>query len=191
MDEVGHIDFPSRTIEQYTEDFCSRLDVAQIREAGFKVVIDYGSGGASVALPQILGRLGCESVSLNAHLDAVRARELSFDSKLRIKQLSDIVMTLRADLGVALDPDGERMIIVDDTGEVLDGPTLLLMMATLISKTETGALVAAPVSAPDALETILEQTEGRVIRTGVALRPLLHRSQLGRNRIRLAGTNEG
>ena len=191
MDEVGHIDFPSRTIEQYTEDFCSRLDVAQIREAGFKVVIDYGSGGASVALPQILGRLGCESVSLNAHLDAVRARELSFDSKLRIKQLSDIVMTLRADLGVALDPDGERMIIVDDTGEALDGPTLLLMMATLISKTEPGALVAAPVSAPDALETILEQSEGRVIRTGVALRPLLHRSQLGRNRIRLAGTNEG
>ena len=71
------------------------------------------------------------------------------------------------------------MIIVDDTGEALDGPTLLLMMATLISKTEPGALVAAPVSAPDALETILEQSEGRVIRTGVALRPLLHRSQLG------------
>ena len=191
MDEVGHIEFPSRTIEQYIEDFCSRLDVSQVREAGFKVVVDYGSGGASVALPQILGRLGCESVSLNGHLDAIRARELSFDNKLRIKQLSDIVTTLRADLGVALDPDGERLLLVDDTGEMLNGPTLLLMLASLISRTETGALVAAPVSAPDALESILEQSEGRVIRTGVALRPLLHRSQLGRNRIRLAGTTEG
>jgi mannose-1-phosphate guanylyltransferase/phosphomannomutase len=191
MDEVGHIEFPSRTIEQYIEDFCSRLEVAQIKEAGFKVVVDYGSGSASVALPQILGRLGCESVSLNGHLDAVRARELSFDNKLRIKQLSDIVTTLRADLGVALDPDGERMLMVDDTGETLDGPTLLLMLASLISRNESSALVAAPVSAPDALESILEQTGGRVIRTGVALRPLLHRSQLGRNRIRLAGTIEG
>lgn len=191
MDEVGQIDFPSRVLEQYTDEFCSQLDVSQLKEAGFKVVVDYGSGGASVVLPQILGRLGCESVSLNAHLDPVKARELSFDSKLRVKQLADIVTTLRADLGVVLDPDGERMILVDDKGQTVAGTTLLLMMAMLISRTESGALVAAPVSAPDALETILNRDGGRVIRTGVALRPLLHRSQLGRNKIRLAGTVDG
>lgn len=191
MDEVGHIEFPSRVLEQYTESFCSNLDLNQLKEAGFKVVVDYGSGGASVVLPRILGRVGCESVSLNAHLDPVRAREFSFDAKLRVKQLSDIVTTLRADLGVALDPDGERLVLVDDQGETIQGPSLLLIMAKLISRSEPGTLVAAPVSAPDALESILEPDGGRVIRTGVALRPLLHRSQLGRTRIRLAGTADG
>lgn len=191
MEEVGTIEYPSRVLEQYTEDFCSRLDVNQLKEAGFKVVVDYGSGASSVALPQILGRIGCECVSLNGHLDPMRARELSFDSKLRIKQLSDIVTTLRADLGVSLDPDGERLVVIDDSGELIEGPTLLLMLAKLVSRSEPGSLVAAPVSAPDGLEDVLKADGGRVIRTGVALRPLMHRSQLGRTRIRLAGTGEG
>jgi mannose-1-phosphate guanylyltransferase/phosphomannomutase len=191
MDEVGKIDFPGRALEQYTEAFAAKLDLTLLREAGFKVVVDYGSGGSSTVLPQILGRLGCESVSLNAHLDPVRAREQPFDSPQRVGQLCDIVTTLRADLGVSLDPDGERMMLVDDKGELIDGATLLIIMTILISQTESGALIAAPVSAPSVLESILKPTKGRVVRTGVDLRSLMHRSQLGRDRIRLAGTAEG
>lgn len=191
MDEVGRIEFPGRALEQYTEAFAAKLDLALLKEAGFKVVVDYGSGGASTVLPRILGRLGCESVSLNAHLDPIRARELPFDSHLRLSQLCDIVTTLRADLGVLLDPDGERMMLIDDKGEHIDGATLLILMTILISQTEEGALIAAPVSAPSVLESILKPTKGRVVRTGVDLRSLMHRSQLGRDRIRLAGTAEG
>lgn len=191
MDEVGQIDFPGRAIEQYTKEFVTRLDLSLLTEAGFKVVVDYGSGGSSTVLPQILGRLGCESVSLNAHLDPLRARELPFDSGLRLNQLCDIVSTLHADLGVLLDPDGERMLLVDDQGTRVDGATLLSLMTVLIAQTEPGALIAAPVSAPSVLEDILKPTKGRVVRTGVDLRSLMHRSQLGRDRIRLAGTAEG
>lgn len=191
MDEVGKIDFPGRTLEQYIEAFASKLELVRLKEAGFKVVVDYGSGGASTVLPQILGQIGCESVSLNAHLDPLRARELPFDSHLRINQLCDIVTTLRADLGVLLDPDGERMVLVDDQGERIDGATLLILMTILISQTEPEALIAAPVSAPSVLESLLQPTGGRVVRTGVDLRSLMHRSQLGRDRIRLAGTAEG
>ena len=191
MDEVGKIDFPGRALEHYSEEFASKLELTLLKEAGFKVVVDYGSGGASTVLPQILGKLGCESVSLNAHLDPVRARELPFDSSLRLSQLCDIVTTLRADLGVLLDPDGERMMLVDDKGEQIDGATLLIMMTILVAQSEPGALIAAPVSAPSVLESILKPTRGRVVRTGVDLRSLMHRSQLGRDRIRLAGTGEG
>jgi mannose-1-phosphate guanylyltransferase/phosphomannomutase len=191
MDEVGKIDFPGRAVEQYSEAFAAKLELSLLKEAGFKVVVDYGSGGASTVLPQILGKLGCESVSLNAHLDPLRAREQPFDSAQRIGQLCDIVTTLRADLGVLLDPDGERMMLVDDKGEQIDGATLLILMTILISQTEPGALIAAPVSAPSVLESILKPTKGRVVRTGVDLRSLMHRSQLGRDRIRLAGTAEG
>jgi mannose-1-phosphate guanylyltransferase/phosphomannomutase len=191
MDEVGTIDFPARTLEQYTEAFAAKLDLTLLREAGFKVVVDYGSGGGSTVLPQILGKIGCESVSLNAHLDPNRSREQPFDSPQRVGQLCDIVTTLRADLGVSLDPEGERMMVVDDKGQPIDGITLLIIMTILISQTEPGALIAAPVSAPSVLESILKPTQGRVVRTGVDLRSLMHRSQLGRDRIRLAGTAEG
>lgn len=191
MDEVGRIDFPGRALELYNEKFISKLELNILKDAGFKVVVDYGSGGSSTVLTQILGRLGCESVSLNAHLDPVRARELPFNSKLRINQLCDIVTTLKADLGVLFDPDGEKMVLVDDHGESIDGATLLLLMTILISQTEVGALIAAPVSAPSAIESLLKPTQGRVIRTGTDLRSLMHRSQLGRDHIKLAGTAEG
>lgn len=191
MDEVGQIEFPGRAIEQYTQEFTNRLDLTLLKEAGFKVVVDYVSGGASTVLPGILGRLGCESVSLNAHLDPLRAREFPFDSGLRLNQLCDIVTTLHADLGVLLDAEGERMLLVDDKGTRVDSATLLSLMTVLIAQTEPGALIAAPVSAPSVLEGILKPTQGRVVRTGVDLRSLMHRSQLGRDRIRLAGTAEG
>lgn len=191
MDEVGKIEFPSRVLDSYSEQFTSLLDLSLLREAGFKVVVDYGSGGASTVLPQILGNLGCESVSLNSHLDPLRARELPFDSQMRLGQLADIVSTLRADLGVLLDPDGERLVLVDEKGDQIDGATLLILMTILVTQTEPEALVAVPVSAPAVLEEIVRKQQGRLVRTGVNLRSLLHRAQLGRQKIRLAGTTEG
>ncbi|MBI3927326.1 MAG: mannose-1-phosphate guanyltransferase [Armatimonadetes bacterium] len=191
MEEVGHIEFPSRTVEQYVEDFANHPELAHVRRAGFKVVIDYAYGNASVALPAVLGKLGCETISVNAFLDPLRARELYQARDRSLRQLADIVTTLHADLGVMLDVDAERMAVVDDQGRILEGPELLALMAMLVFRQNRPALVAAPVNGPSVLDQLAQELEGRVIWTSTDPRSLMHTATLGAERIVFAGYPTG
>ena len=74
MDDVGLLDFPSRMLERYSTAFLEALAANAVKEAGFKVVIDYAWGNASIVLPQLLGGLGVDQISLNAYFDAQRPK---------------------------------------------------------------------------------------------------------------------
>lgn len=191
MDEVGVIDFPSRSLEQYLEGFFSHLAIELVRQAGFKVVVDYCYGNGSVGMPPVLGKLGCETVSLNAHLEPSQAREQLHNKQRSLKQLSDIVRTLKADLGVLFDPDAETLFLVDEGGQIIEGARLLVLMAQMVFGEKEEALVAVPVNAPSCLESIAEAHRGRIIRTRFDSRTLMHTATVGQDRIRLAGNPQG
>lgn len=191
MDEVGVIDFPARTLEQYLEDFSGSIRTDLVRQAGFKVVVDYGFGSASVALPAVMGKLGCETVSLNAHLEPIKAREQQLSRGRSLQQLSNIVATLKADLGVLLDADAERMSLVDETGRIIEGAELLCLLAVLVFRQSEKALVAVPVSTTSALARTAREHDGKVIWTSTDPRSLMHTASLGRDRIVLAGNPAG
>lgn len=191
LDEVGAIDFSARTIDQYLEGFTSHLDTDLIRKAGFKVVIDYSYGNASIVLPSILGKLGTETISLNAYMDSQKGHQVQESHRTAVQQLSNIVATLKADLGVMMDLDAERLSVVDEGGRILEGNALLAMMALMVFRTGPGALVAAPITAPRVLEELAAQHGGKVIRTRTDSRSLMHTATLGQSRIALAGTPHG
>ncbi|HXE71120.1 MAG TPA: sugar phosphate nucleotidyltransferase [Candidatus Nitrosotenuis sp.] len=191
MDDVGVIDFPARTIEQYSEGFTSRLDIELIRQARFKVVIDYSCGNAAQVLPSLLGKLGTETVSLNAYLDFRRAREIQKAHEQALQQLAALVTTLKAHLGVMLDADAERLWVVDETGRILAGNALLAILCLMVFKQVPEALVAVPMSAPGVLEDLAARYGGRIIRTRTDSRSLMHIAALGEARIAFAGTPQG
>ncbi len=191
LDEVGTIDFSARTLEQYLEGFTAHVDTNLIRQAGFKAVIDYSYGNASLVLPSILGKLGTEAISLNAYMDPTKAHQVQDSHESAIQQLSNIVSTLKADLGVMMDLDAERLSVVDERGQILEGNALLCMMALMVFRQGSGALVAAPITAPRILEELATQHGGRVIRTRTDSRSLMHTATLGQARIALAGTPQG
>lgn len=191
MDEVGLIDFPVRVLEQYQEAFSSQLQVDNIRKAGFKVVIDYGYGHASTVLPLILGKLGIEAVSLNAYIDSQRVRPSEGPGGRALDQLASIVTTLKADLGVALDATGERIMIVDDQGGIWTGPKLLLLFSALVMQATRPAMLAVPVSAPAALQSMARKAGAKVIWTRTDSRSLTHTAVLGDTRFHMAATAKG
>lgn len=191
MDEVGQIDFPARTMDQYTEAFTANLQVTRIREAKFRVVIDYAYGTSSLALPSILSKLGCEVVSLNAYVDDERSREQLSDSDRAVQQLASIVTTLKADLGIHFDPTGERLSVVDNEGGLLAGSRLLLLLVSLVVQSTTDALIAVPIVAPSVVETIAQQGGGRIIYTRTDSRTLTYTATLGERRFALAGGIRG
>jgi mannose-1-phosphate guanylyltransferase/phosphomannomutase len=191
MDEVGQIDFPARTVDQYLEGFTSNLRVDLIRQVKFRVVIDYAYGTSCLALPSILSKLGCEVVSLNAYIDADRSREQLMESGRALNQLVSIVTTLKADLGIYFDPTGERLTLVDDRGKIIAGARLLALFTLLVFRQTKEALVAVPVVAPSVIEELAKKSGGKVIWTRTDSRTLTYTATLGEARFAMAGGIRG
>lgn len=191
MDEVGDIEFPSRAIDQYITGFFRSLEEDLIRKANYKVVINYSYGIASLVLPHILGKLECETISINAYLDAHQASEASARIDEEMNNLRNIVTTLNADLGVRIDMDCEKIIVVDDMGNIISHNDLLALYAHLVLKHVDKGILVVPVTAPSALEEIAHRHGGKIIQTKSDARSLMHTASLGEQKILFAGHSNG
>ncbi|MGE5587219.1 MAG: sugar phosphate nucleotidyltransferase [Clostridia bacterium] len=141
-DEVGKLEFPGRVLEPYTESFFNYVDAGVIAGSRLSVVVDYAYSRLSMFLPGIFGRLGCEMVALNAYPDHSRAPKTRDDRSAHLKKLSETVSTLKADVGVLVESDGERLALVDEKGRVVEGNTLLAAMVWLATRDAAGGTAA-------------------------------------------------
>ncbi|MDR3707939.1 MAG: sugar phosphate nucleotidyltransferase [Capsulimonadaceae bacterium] len=173
IDSVGHIDFVPRAIEQYSQDFFRQLNTAAVADRNFRVVVDYAYSPLSGILPQMLGQLGIETIALNAYTDGKKAPRTHADREILIKTLSEIVLTLKADVGVQLAADGERLTLVDETGHVFSGNELLSALALLSVRSMPGSQIALPVTAPNSLANAITANGGEVRWTKTDVRSLM------------------
>ncbi|HET9029990.1 MAG TPA: sugar phosphate nucleotidyltransferase, partial [Candidatus Aquilonibacter sp.] len=163
MDDVGLLNFPARALENYTSAFLGALNPDALQKRQFRVVVDYAYGNTALVLPRILSNLNIDTIALNAYFDDNRVRGRAGDRDHLIDQLSDIVCTLRADLGILLDHDGETFAVVDDTGRVIDHNELIALLVLMVAR--SGAKkVAVPVMAPSPIDEIAKQYGTQVIR---------------------------
>ena len=190
-DEVGAIEFVPRAIEQYSQDFFRLLNTEAVQKRNFKVIVDYAYNRISGVLPQMLGQLETETIALNAYTDAKKSPKTEADREEFVQSLSEYLLTLKADMGVYLGDDGERLTVVDETGSVLSGSDLLAVFALLVARARPGAQVAVPVTAPSTIERIMEEHGGRVIRTKTDVRALMGTAAEGKEEIVLAGDTGG
>ena len=190
-DEVGEINYVPRAIERYSHDFFRMLNMEAVRQCNFRVVVDYAYGRLSGVFPQMLGQLGIDTIALNAYSDAKKAPKKPAERDALALNLAHTVSTLKADFGVLLFSDGERMIVVDNEGRVLSGTDLLSTLALLVARGKPGTQVAVPVTAPSAIEKILQEHGGGVIRTKTDVRSLMATAAEGKEGIALAGDTEG
>ena len=193
-DEVGEIKLVPRAIEQYSQDFFKQLNIGAIQKRGFRVVVDYAYNRISTVLPQMLGQLETETIALNAYTDAKKSPKTAADRAALVKSLSSYLVTLKADMGVFLGDDGERLIVADETGHVFSGNDLLTAFALLVARAKPGAQVAVPVTAPSAIERIMQEHGGGVTRTKTDVRSLMATAAAAEGKedgIALAGDTDG
>jgi len=173
IDSVGHIDFVPRAIEQYSQDFFRLLNTAAVAARNFRVVVDYAYSPISGILPQMLGQLGIEAIALNAYTDMKKAPRTCADTEELIKTLSEIVLTLKADVGVLLAGDGESLVMVDETGHVFSGNELLAALSLLWVQSMPGTQVALPITSPTTLCKAIIAMGGDVLRTKTDVRSIM------------------
>ncbi len=171
--DVGILDYGTRALEFFTNGFMKNVDEKIVEAQGFKVVVDYAFSPLSMLLPPLLGNLKCETVALNAYLGELQGYRTEKDKQKALHQLSTIVQTLDADLGVLFDAEGERLVLVDDKGHIISNHELLFLFARLVWKHHKGASVCVPLTASMALDKQAASLHGKVCRTKTDLRYLM------------------
>jgi mannose-1-phosphate guanylyltransferase / phosphomannomutase len=190
LDEIGAIDVLSNAdvLGRYMQGFNKVVDREVIRRRKFQLVVDYSHGSTIQFLPGILESLGCEVIVLNTGDDAGVSRSLD-DLNKDMRRLATISSALNTDMGIRIDPGGERITLVDDRGRILDGMRMLAVMASLFLRQHRGGTVAAPVTAPTALQHIAKRYDGYVQHTKVLPHALM--TAAGREGVVLVGDGLG
>jgi phosphoglucosamine mutase len=112
--------------DRYIE-FAKRTLPRNISLEGMRVVVDCANGAAYKVAPEALWELGAEVVSLGVEPDGFNINEEcgSTEPDALIRKVRE----MRADIGIALDGDADRLVIVDERGRIVDGDQLLAVIA--------------------------------------------------------------
>lgn len=108
--------------------FCIATVPPDLRLDGLKVVIDCSHGAAYKVAPRVLSELGAEIVPIGCSPNGRNINDSCGSTKPELLQLT--TEGVRADLGIALDGDGDRVLMVDHTGQLVDGDQLLWILAS-------------------------------------------------------------
>lgn len=115
IDNINSRDFH---IDLILDNLLIQNVINDIRKRKFKVVIDCVNAAASVIAPKLLREFGCEVIGLNCNESGL----FPHNPEPLTENLSELrynVKELSADLGIAIDPDGDRLVLIDENGEAI------------------------------------------------------------------------
>lgn len=99
---------------------------------GLKVVLDCANGAASYLAPELFKQLGAEVVVIGGRPDGVNINVNC--GSTHPEQLQEAVVEEKADIGLAFDGDADRLIAVDETGQVVDGDMIMCILALYLKE---------------------------------------------------------
>ena len=147
--------------------------------SGLRVVIDCAHGAAYKVAPAALWELGAEVIPVGVEPNGLNINEEC--GSTHPKAMAKAVKEYRADIGIALDGDADRLVICDEKGEVVDGDQIMAIIAS--SWAETGRLkgggVVATVMSNLGLERLMTARGLKLERTQVGDRYVMERMREG------------
>jgi phosphoglucosamine mutase len=118
----------AETLQQRYQDFCANVLPEGMDLSGLKVVIDCANGAAYKLAPRILADLEAEIVPIGCSPNGRNINDGCGSTAPELLQLT--VPGVRANVGIALDGDGDRVVMVDHLGRLVDGDQLLYVIAS-------------------------------------------------------------
>jgi phosphoglucosamine mutase len=134
---------------------------------GIKVVVDAAHGAAYKCAPDVLRELGAEVIALGCRPNGTNINKAC--GALHPEHVANEVKRMRAHVGVALDGDADRVIFVDEHGEIVDGDAIMALCAVrmLREKRLAKKTLVSTVMSNMGLEQAVEAAGGKLVRTSV------------------------
>ena len=165
-DQIGRATRVESAQERYIE-FAKRTLPRSIRLDGLRIVIDCANGAAYKVAPEALWELGAEVIKLGVEPNG---RNINLNcGSTDPEALIDKVREVRADIGIALDGDADRVVIVDEKAQVVDGDQLMAVIAESWHRRGrlTGGGIVTTVMSNLGLERYLHEVGLSMARTAV------------------------
>ena len=118
--EVGHITYRYDAKDDYVRFACSLIDLDL---SGLKIVVDTAEGASYYTAPKTLESLGAKPVVIHNHPDGVNINRAC--GSTHMEELKKRGVEEGADLGIAFDGDADRMLAVDENGNMVDGDQIM------------------------------------------------------------------
>ncbi len=125
-DKIGRATRVESAQERYIE-FAKRTLPKNLRLDGLRIVIDCANGAAYKVAPEALWELGAEVIKIGVEPNG---RNINYKcGSTAPEALIEKVKELRADIGIALDGDADRVVIINEKGQIVDGDQLMAVIA--------------------------------------------------------------
>jgi phosphoglucosamine mutase len=161
------------------QDFCASTLPQGMRLSGLKLVIDCANGAGYKVAPRVLADLGAEIVPIGCSPNGRNINDGC--GSLHPEHTVARVREVRADIGIALDGDGDRCVLVCENGQIVDGDAFLALCAADLMRRGAlrGGAVVATVMSNLGLERAVEALGIRLLRTQVGDRYVVDAMRAG------------
>ncbi len=161
------------------EEFVKTSFPTGLRLDGLKVVVDCANGAAYRTAPEVLWELGAEVIPIGVAPNGTNINDRC--GSTHTETAAEAVVTHGAHVGIALDGDADRIMILDETGRVADGDQIMALLAARWAAEGrlTGGALVATVMSNLGLERFLEGRGLRLERTAVGDRYVVERMREG------------
>jgi mannose-1-phosphate guanylyltransferase/phosphomannomutase len=151
--QIGDIYENDDIVKTYVEDISKQIDTSILQNNGIKVVTDIMFGSTSNIYPKIINELGIESIILNAYKDDKQLQKIPSIIQKSHQDVGKIVKYLNLDCGFLIYPNGQKLQIVANDGQLLGDYIALLVILELLNENSSKKLnVFLPAWAPDFIE---------------------------------------
>lgn len=141
------------------------VDVEAVRARKFKVVVDAVNSVGGIVMPELLRRLGCEVVELNCEPTGEFAHNPE-PLPQNLTQIAQVIVREKADLGIVVDPDVDRLAFVNEDGMMFVEEYTLVAVADYVLSHKVGNTVSN-LSSSRALRDVTERHGGRYYASAV------------------------
>lgn len=150
--------------EAFNEDYIDTISADIAIDSNLHIVIDAANGASSEIAPALFNELGCQVTPLHCEFDGEFPNhdpDPSIEANLQL--LIDAVKKESADIGIALDGDGDRLVVVTSTGKIIWPDQLLMIFARDVVSRNPGCDVIFDIKSTRRLNQVISSYGGRPI----------------------------
>lgn len=168
-DDVGNLLYVYGYSDDYINAVLKNVKREIIVNMAPKVVISCANGSTVPIAPKILSRLECDTILFGCQPETISSSRFTEPTPETLSLVSNLVRSVGADMGIALDNDGDRVVFSDEKGNIIRDQTILGLFAREALVENPKGTIVSSVVASRSLDDIVSQHGGKLIKKPVDL----------------------